>query len=116
MDLTTGIALVLGAEGEGLRRLTSERCDHRVSLPMRGAVSSLNVAVAAGICLYECLRQRVPAPAARPGCPGPARSGSMRVPQPGFARSRSLPHRPARLPDSLVRVTWPGWVALIHKE
>ena len=65
VDLTTGIALVLGAEGEGLRRLTSERCDHRVSLPMRGTVSSLNVAVAAGICLYECLRQRsaaVPAP------------------------------------------------------
>jgi 23S rRNA (guanosine2251-2'-O)-methyltransferase len=65
VDLTTGIALVLGAEGEGLRRLTSERCDHRVSLPMRGSVSSLNVAVATGICLYECLRQRsaaVPAP------------------------------------------------------
>lgn len=67
VDLTTGIALVLGAEGEGLRRLTSEHCDHRVSLPMLGTVSSLNVAVAAGICLYECLRQRsargpVPAP------------------------------------------------------
>jgi len=58
VDLTTGIALVLGAEGEGMRRLTSERCDHRVSLPMRGTVSSLNVAVAAGICLYECVRQR----------------------------------------------------------
>lgn len=67
VDLTTGIALVLGAEGEGLRRLTSERCDHRVSLPMLGSVSSLNVAVAAGICLYECLRQR-----AGPG-PGPGR-------------------------------------------
>ena len=64
VDLTTGIALVLGAEGEGLRRLTSERCDHRVSLPMLGSVSSLNVAVAAGICLYECLRQR--SAAARP--------------------------------------------------
>jgi 23S rRNA (guanosine2251-2'-O)-methyltransferase len=58
VDLTTGIALVLGAEGEGLRRLTAERCDYRVSLPMRGTVSSLNVSVAAGICLYECLRQR----------------------------------------------------------
>ena len=58
VDLTTGIAMVLGAEGEGLRRLTSERCDHRVRLPMHGTVSSLNVAVAAGICLYECLRQR----------------------------------------------------------
>ena len=58
VDLTTGIALVLGAEGEGLRRLTAERCDHRVRLPMRGTVSSLNVSVAAGICLYECVRQR----------------------------------------------------------
>lgn len=49
---------VLGAEGEGMRRLTRETCDHLVSLPMRGAVSSLNVAVAAGIFLYECVRQR----------------------------------------------------------
>lgn len=61
VDLTTGIVMVLGAEGEGLRHLTSERCDYRVRLPMRGSVSSLNVAVATGICLYECLRQRLPA-------------------------------------------------------
>lgn len=61
VDLTTGIALVLGGEGEGLRHLTSERCDHRVRLPMHGTVSSLNVAVATGICLYECLRQRAAA-------------------------------------------------------
>lgn len=69
LDLKVGTALVLGAEGEGLRRLTSERCDFRVSLPMRGIVSSLNVAVAAGICLYECNRQRDAgaAPGARPG-------------------------------------------------
>lgn len=69
VDLTTGIVLVLGAEGEGLRHLTSERCDHRVRLPMLGSVSSLNVAVAAGVCLYECLRQRSPSarlPGARP--------------------------------------------------
>jgi 23S rRNA (guanosine2251-2'-O)-methyltransferase len=58
VDLTTGVGLVLGAEGEGLRHLTSERCDFRVRLPMHGTVSSLNVAVAAGICLYECQRQR----------------------------------------------------------
>ena len=58
VDLTTGIALVLGAEGEGLRRLTAERWDHLVRLPMNGTVSSLNVAVATGICLYECVRQR----------------------------------------------------------
>ncbi|MEO8223265.1 MAG: 23S rRNA (guanosine(2251)-2'-O)-methyltransferase RlmB [Gammaproteobacteria bacterium] len=72
VDLTTGIALVLGAEGEGLRRLTSERCDHRVAVPMHGTVSSLNVAVAAGICLYECLRQRGTPVAGLPG-PRPVR-------------------------------------------
>jgi len=57
-DLTGGVALVLGSEGEGLRRLTAERCDFVVRLPMAGVVESLNVAVAAGILLYEALRQR----------------------------------------------------------
>jgi 23S rRNA (guanosine2251-2'-O)-methyltransferase len=52
------LAIVLGAEGEGLRRLTRERCDQLVRIPMHGTVASLNVAVAAGICLYEVLRQR----------------------------------------------------------
>lgn len=52
------IALVMGAEGSGLRRLTLESCDHLVKLPMQGQVESLNVSVATGVCLYEILRSR----------------------------------------------------------
>ena len=58
IDLSGPVALVLGAEGSGMRQLTAKTCDALVSLPMRGAVESLNVSVAAGICLYEVLRQR----------------------------------------------------------
>jgi 23S rRNA (guanosine2251-2'-O)-methyltransferase len=57
-DLTGPLAIVMGSEGKGLRRLTRECCDFTLRLPMRGAVSSLNVSVAAGITLYEALRQR----------------------------------------------------------
>jgi 23S rRNA (guanosine2251-2'-O)-methyltransferase len=52
------IALVLGAEGDGIRRLTAESCDALVTIPMYGSVESLNVSVASGICLYEVRRQR----------------------------------------------------------
>jgi 23S rRNA (guanosine2251-2'-O)-methyltransferase len=60
IDLTIPIALVLGGEGSGLHRLVKEKCDFVVSLPIRGSVSSYNVSVAAGIALYEVLRQRAP--------------------------------------------------------
>lgn len=52
------MAWVMGAEGEGMRRLTRETCDELVSIPMAGSVSSLNVSVAAGVCLFESVRQR----------------------------------------------------------
>lgn len=56
---TGGVALVMGAEGEGMRRLTRECCDQLVSIPMAGSVSSLNVSVATGVCLFEIVRQRM---------------------------------------------------------
>lgn len=59
-DLTGPLALVMGCEETGLRKGILERCDQLVSLPMSGAVSSLNVSVATGVCLYEALRQRNP--------------------------------------------------------
>lgn len=57
-DLTIPTVLVMGAEGKGMRRLTKECCDYLVKLPMLGSVSSLNVSVATGICLFEAIRQR----------------------------------------------------------
>lgn len=57
-DLNGPIVLVMGAEGRGMRRLTREHCDYLVRLPMAGSVSSLNVSVATGVCLFEALRQR----------------------------------------------------------
>jgi 23S rRNA (guanosine2251-2'-O)-methyltransferase len=58
VDLKGPVALVLGAEGQGMRQLTRKTCDELVSIPMLGAVESLNVSVASGVCLYEALRQR----------------------------------------------------------
>jgi 23S rRNA (guanosine2251-2'-O)-methyltransferase len=58
VDLTGPTALVMGSEGEGMRRLTREACDELVSIPMAGAVESLNVSVATGVVLFEAVRQR----------------------------------------------------------
>jgi 23S rRNA (guanosine2251-2'-O)-methyltransferase len=58
VDLKGSVAIVLGAEGSGMRQLTRKTCDELVRIPMRGAVESLNVSVASGVCLYEALRQR----------------------------------------------------------
>lgn len=57
-DLAGPVALVMGSEGKGMRRLTREHCDHLLAIPMHGSVSSLNVSVATGVCLYEAVRQR----------------------------------------------------------
>ena len=57
-DLKGPIAVVMGAEGKGLRRLTREACDHLIHIPMAGDVSSLNVSVDTGVCLFEAVRQR----------------------------------------------------------
>jgi 23S rRNA (guanosine2251-2'-O)-methyltransferase len=57
-DFKGPVALVLGAEGAGMRQLTRKTCDELVAIPMHGAVESLNVSVASGVCLYEALRQR----------------------------------------------------------
>lgn len=58
-DFTGATAIVMGAEGSGMRRLTRECCDHLVNIPMAGEVSSVNVSVATGICLFEAVRQRM---------------------------------------------------------
>ncbi|MEQ3761649.1 MAG: 23S rRNA (guanosine(2251)-2'-O)-methyltransferase RlmB [Alcanivorax sp.] len=57
-SLTGPLALVMGAEGQGMRRLTRENCDYLINIPMAGEVSSLNVSVATGVCLFEAVRQR----------------------------------------------------------
>jgi len=86
-DLPEPIAWVLGAEGEGMRRLTRERCDLLVRIPMRGSVASLNVSVASGVCLFESRRRRS------------ANSGNIwQTPDPAHGRpsTRSNAHRARR--------------------
>jgi 23S rRNA (guanosine2251-2'-O)-methyltransferase len=71
IDFRGPSAIVAGAEGPGMRRLTSEKCDFLVKIPMLGGVPCLNVSVAAGVCLFEAVRQRV----SPPGAAGAAGSG-----------------------------------------
>ena len=59
-DLKGPLGLVVGAEGTGIRRLTADNCDHLINIPMSGEVECLNVSVAAGVCLFEAYRQRIP--------------------------------------------------------
>ena len=61
VDLKVPSVIVMGAESAGMRRLTRENCDYLARLPMAGPVISLNVSVAAGVCLFEAVRQRLPA-------------------------------------------------------
>ena len=60
VDLTGSLGVVMGAEEDGLRRLTEEMCDHLVRIPMKGTVECLNVSVATGVVLFEAVRQREP--------------------------------------------------------
>ena len=89
VDYRRPIALVLGGEGRGIRRLVRERCDHLVSLPLFGHVGSLNVSVAAGIALYEVVRQRGVVPSHVRPIPLRASSAAGARPRPGRRRRRA---------------------------
>jgi 23S rRNA (guanosine2251-2'-O)-methyltransferase len=96
VDLRRPVALVLGGEGRGIRRLVRERCDHLVSLPLFGHVGSLNVSVAAGVALYEAVRQRGAVPSHVRPIPPRALASSPRVVGPAPDDAEGDPGRLAR--------------------
>jgi 23S rRNA (guanosine2251-2'-O)-methyltransferase len=96
VDFGRPVALVLGGEGRGIRRLVRERCDHLVSLPLFGHVGSLNVSVAAGVALYEVIRQRGAVPSQVRPIPPRALAAPPRVVGPGPEDAEGDPGRHAR--------------------
>jgi len=91
VDYRRPVAMVLGGEGRGMRRLVRERCDHLVSLPLFGHVASLNVSVAAGIALYEVIRQRGSVPSVVRAIPSRPAHDSGRIVGPGPEDSEADP-------------------------
>jgi 23S rRNA (guanosine2251-2'-O)-methyltransferase len=102
VDFKQPTALVLGGEGRGIRRLVRERCDHLVSLPLFGQVSSLNVSVVAGIALYEVVRQRGAVPSHVKPIPMKPAAVAQPIVGPSADDSEHDPgarHHPARAPE-----------------
>ncbi|MFI5006688.1 MAG: 23S rRNA (guanosine(2251)-2'-O)-methyltransferase RlmB, partial [Solirubrobacterales bacterium] len=109
VDMKKPVALVLGGEGRGIRRLVREHCDHLVSIPLFGHVGSINVSVAAGIALYEVVRQRGAVPShVRPIPAHPSAPSRIVGPEAGDAE-----HVPGAAPW---RASWAGEEALEDPE
>src|SRR5690606_32435580 len=97
-DMKGPMALVMGAEGSGMRRLTREHCDYLVNIPMAGEVSSVNVSVATGICLFEAVRQRSGVE------PAVQAKRSLRLTGDGRSKKIALASPVSRLPSPVSRL------------